>query len=146
MWKDSYVHNFSCVQCSRRSKQQDQVHLKHIFNSLNCVCVSMTHITFTHTERGERKTQKRTITCSECHKICRLLYFNLSLVLLSSFLPPLPSCPSALPCYIDVRPPVVSPALPGMTNCYLAPATLLSFILLRYASRLTAQHDSMGWQ
>lgn len=59
--------------------------------------------------------------------------------------PPLPLLPhpSALPCRIDVRPHVESPALPGMTNCYLAPATLLSFILLRYAGRLTAQHDSM---
>lgn len=67
---------------------------------------------------------------------------------LSSFppSPALPSYPSALPCRIDVRPPVESPALPGMTNCYLAPATLLSFILLRYADRLTAQHDSMRWQ
>lgn len=110
------------------------------------VCFS--HNLQTRTEKRNTYTHKLSLVCSECHKICCLLYFNLSLPLPFILLLPLlpPSHPSAFPCRIDARPPVEPPALPGMTNCYLAPATLLSFILLRYAGRLTAQHDSRRWQ
>lgn len=67
------------------------------------------------------------------HNAAWMWYFNL----------PLPPPSSASPCYIDVRTPVVSLALPGMTNCYLAPTTLLSFILLRYAANWL--HSTTAW-
>lgn len=102
-----------------------------------CFWFSDSHNLQPRTEKRKTHTHKLSLVCSECHKICCLLYFNLSLplpfILLFPLLPPTPP-PSPV---VLMRAPLSSPLRYQVW--------LTAILLLRLFCHLSCSAMPAGW-